>query len=229
MTDAPGNLGPQAIQRIYAERFAAHGLDKRVRVWRVLCRDWFQRWIPADATVLDVGAGYGEFINNIAAGRRLALDTNPDLRQYAADGVQVLDSGDARDIPLDNASVDVVFTSNFFEHMPTREDVLTVLQEMKRVLTPGGTLLIIQPNIRYLYHHYWDFFDHRIPLSHESMAEALLIVGFGVERCQAKFLPYSFKSRLPTADALVRTYLRFPPAQWLLGKQMFVVARKPAG
>ena len=227
MSDRQTPLGPEVIQRIYAERFAAQGLNQRIRVWKVLCSDWFQRYVPRDGTVLDVGAGYGEFINHIAAARRLALDMNEDLRKYAAPEVEVLASGDARAIPLEDQTVDVVFSSNFFEHLSTREDILAVLAEIRRILKPGGRCLIVQPNIKYLYGHYWDFFDHRIPLSHESMAEALTLSGFRVVRCQARFLPYSFKSRLPSADFLVRWYLRLPPAQWLFGKQMFLVAETP--
>ena len=222
------DLGSDAIQRVYAERFAAQGLERRIRVWRILCAEWFQRYVPRDACVLDVGAGYGEFINHIEARERLALDMNEDLQRYAAEGVRVLTGGDARHIPLDDGSVDVVFASNFFEHLTKRETILEVLGEIRRVLKPGACLLVVQPNIKYLYGHYWDFFDHRIPLSHESMAEAIAISGFTVLRKQAKFLPYSFNSRLPTADFLVRWYLKFPPAQWVLGKQMFLVAQRPA-
>lgn len=226
MTPERRALGPEAIQRIYAERFAAQGLTERIRVWRILCAEWFQRYVPREGSVLDVGAGYGEFINHIAARTRYALDMNADLRKFAHPDVEVLTSRDARRISLGDAAVDVVFTSNFFEHLASREDILEVLGEMHRVLKPGGKLLVVQPNIKYLYHHYWDFFDHRIPLSDASMAEALRIAGFRILRQQAKFLPYSFHSRLPTADFLVRWYLLVPPAQWLLGKQMFVVGER---
>ena len=227
MTDQTPDLGPGTLQEMYAQRFAAQGLEERIGVWRILCAEWFQRFVAANATILDVGAGYGEFINHIRGAKRYALDANADVAKYVQDDVEVLSSQDARHIPLETGSVDVAFTSNFFEHLPEREDVLTVLAELRRVLKPGETFMIIQPNIKYLYQHYWDFFDHRIPLSHESMAEALGIVGFTVQRCQAKFLPYSFKSRLPKADFLVRWYLKFPPAQWILGKQMFIVASAP--
>ena len=40
------------------------------------------------------------------------------------------------------------------------------------------------------------------------------------------FLPYTFKSRLPSWPWLVRLYLALPPAQWFFGKQMFLVARR---
>ena len=39
--------------------------------------------MPRDATVLDLAAGHCEFINNIQAGRRIAVDLNPARRQLA--------------------------------------------------------------------------------------------------------------------------------------------------
>jgi hypothetical protein len=42
---------------------------------------------------------------------------------------------------------------------------------------------------------------------------------------KVRFLPYTTESRLPISAALIRLYLRLPPAQYLLGKQTFVVAR----
>ena len=85
---------------------------------------------------------------------------------------------------------------------------------------------MVQPNIRYAYREYWDFFDHHVALSHGSLSEALQMTGFHIEVLRPRFLPYTTKSRLPQAAWLVRLYLACPPAQWLLGKQMLVVARK---
>jgi SAM-dependent methyltransferase len=228
INEAGRDIEAGAICRIYARRFALQGLDRRNRVWKVLCREWFQRFIPPGAAVLDIGAGYGEFINHIEARERHALDLNPELARHAAAGVKVCPSGDARQIPLGDGTMDVVFASNFFEHLTSHEDILRVLREVRRVLRPGGRLMVLQPNIAYLYHSYWDFFDHRIPLSHESMKEALAITGFRLTHCRPRFLPYSFRSRLPSPDWMVRLFLRVPLAQRLLGKQMFLVAESPA-
>jgi hypothetical protein len=59
------------------------------------------------------------------------------------------------------------------------------------------------------------------------MVEALEMTGFQIIELRAGFLPYTTKSRLPQSPGLVRLYLRLRPAQWLLGKQMFIVARRP--
>jgi SAM-dependent methyltransferase len=183
---------------------------------------------PADC-VLDLGAGYCEFINAIQCARKIAVDLNEETAAYAGPGVAVVHapSTDLRAIAA--GSVDVVFASNFFEHLPSKADFLTTLHEIRRVLAAGGRLLILQPNIRFLPGEYWDFLDHHIPLTDRTLVEALELVGLEVVEVRARFLPYTTKSRLPQWPWLVRLYLRLPPAQWLFGRQAWVVARKPAG
>jgi SAM-dependent methyltransferase len=122
-----------------------------------------------------------------------------------------------------------VFTSNFFEHMPSKDELMATLREARRLLRPGGRIIILQPNIRYSYREYWDFLDHHIALSHESMTEALELAGFAVTECRPRFMPFSTKSGLPQSPLLLSIYLRLPPLQWLLGKQMFLVAERAEG
>jgi len=115
--------------------------------------------------VLDIGAGYCEFINNIRARRKYAVDPNQDTRTYANQDVEVVTSAasDLHFLPAD--SVDIAFMSNLLEHVQSKEEVLQVLVEVHRVYKPGGHLLILQPNIRYIHDQYWDSFDHRILLT----------------------------------------------------------------
>ncbi len=120
----------------------------------------------------------------------------------------------------------IVFASNFFEHLPSRQSVVDTLIEIRRVLIPRGKLIIVQPNVKYLYMHYWDYFDHQIALSEESMREALITCGFEIETLKARFLPYTFRSRFPKGSFFVRTYLKLPILQRIFGKQMFILARK---
>jgi SAM-dependent methyltransferase len=220
---------PIQPEDLYRRRFADVSQEKRAAMWRVLCRVVLQRYVAPTDTVVDLGAGFCEFINTIRCARKIAVDTNPSVRQHAAPGVSVVEG----EVPavlaqLAGASADVVFCSNFFEHLPDKEGVLAVLREVSRILVPGGRLIIVQPNIRYAYKEYWDFFDHHVPLSHASLGEALQMTGFCIEVLRPRFLPYTTKSRLPQAPWLVRLYLALPPAQWVLGKQMLVVARKRA-
>ena len=212
---------------LYRQRFADVSQAKRAAMWEVLCRVVLQRYVAPTDTVIDLGAGFCEFINSIRCARKIAVDASPAVRRHAAVDVTVVQG----ELPavlqeLKDATANVVFCSNFFEHLPDKAAVLAVLRAVQRVLKPGGRLIVIQPNIRYAYKEYWDFFDHHVALSHGSLSEALQMIGFEIEVLRPRFLPYTTKSRLPQAAWLVRLYLACPPAQWLLGKQMLVVARK---
>lgn len=217
---------PRVLQAIYRHRFTVAEIAQSAKVWRVLCRHFFQRYIPAEATVVDLGAGYCHFINQIVCGKKIAVDLNPDVRAHADARVEVLETPSTDLSRIAAASVDVVFSSNFFEHLPTQAEFLATLAEVQRILRPGGRLLILQPNLAYLGSRYWDFFDHHLPFTHHSLAEGLEVAGFTVEEVVPRFLPYTIKSRLPKALVLVWLYLKVKPMWWLLGKQMFVLARK---
>ena len=118
----------------------------------------------------------------------------------------------ANAIPLGDGTVDVVFTSNFLEHLHHKAECDQVFAEVKRILAPGGTFIIIGPNIRYLADRYWDFYDHHLPLSHLSLEEGLIQAGYRVELIIPKFLPYTAKSAIPKHPSLVALYLEVPLA-----------------
>jgi SAM-dependent methyltransferase len=216
------------LGRLYEARFSPAEREAKDRIWAVLCRDFFSRFVrPADR-VLDLAAGYCEFINHIECGEKYAFDANPEARRFAGPGVKFV-TGDCRDLsPLPPDSFDVVFVSNFFEHLESKRDVDRVLAQVFGRLRPGGRLLVLQPNIRYVGSRYWDFFDHHLPLTHLSLREALLKNGYTIELLIPKFLPFTSKSMLPTAAWIVWLYLKLKPAHWLFGRQMFAVAARPA-
>jgi ubiquinone/menaquinone biosynthesis C-methylase UbiE len=107
-------------------------------MWGVLCKYFFQRYVKKDAVVLDLAAGYCEFINNITAKRKIAVDLNEDIRQFANDDVEVLLSKSDDLSALEDSSVDVIFVSNFFEHLQSKEVLLSTLSECNRILNMGG-------------------------------------------------------------------------------------------
>jgi SAM-dependent methyltransferase len=211
------------LEDMYRSRFKDQ-TESRIQMWKVLCDSFFQRFIEKEATVLEVAAGQCEFINNIKAKRKIAVDINPDTRTLAGPDVEVhiRPATDLSIIPAD--SIDVAFISNFFEHIP-KDDIVTTIRECHRVLRQGGQLIILQPNIRYCYKDYWMFFDHITPLDDRALCEVIELIGFSIVISVPRFLPYTTKSRLPRSLFLIRLYLKLPFFWKLFGAQALIVAR----
>lgn len=225
-SQSTGFLEGEEISRLYHVRFDEGARRRMGAIWDVLCRRFFQRYVPEAGVVVDLGAGYCEFINHIRAARRVAVDTNPETRDAAAPGVEVV-SADLRTLEgVPRGFADVLFASNVLEHLRSKEDLMAALRAARAVLRPGGRLLVMGPNIRCAPGEYWDFLDHHIALSDRSLREALEVAGFSVREVRPRFLPLTRLSRLPQHPALVRLYLGFPPAHRLLGKQFFIVAER---
>lgn len=210
------------LQELYDNRFNNSEKQNKNALWKVLCGLFFQQYIPADSSVVDIGAGFCEFINNISCKEKYAIDLNEETFAYAHSNVKVLK--DLSSLP--EKSLDIVFMSNFLEHMNSKEDVLQILAKAYMVLKKNGRILILQPNIRYAYKEYWDFFDHHIPLSDKSLAEALKITGFSIEILIPRFLPYTTKSKLPQHQHFVKLYLQLPFFWKIFGKQAFIIGKK---
>lgn len=219
--------GKPDLQRLYRNRFG-HARESRSAIWAVLVRDFFQAWVRRSDTVVDLGCGYGEFLNQVKAARRIGVDLNPDSAGMLEPGVE-FHQGRADDLGfLDEASVDVVFTSNLLEHLRSKEEVERTVAAARRVLKPGGHLIAMGPNIRFVPGDYWDFWDHTVPISDRSLSELLVSCDFEIVESYERFLPYTSSSPLPQAPILVRLYLRSRPAWRIMGKQFVIRARKPA-
>ncbi|RDS83410.1 class I SAM-dependent methyltransferase [Dyella psychrodurans] len=216
------------LASLYRFRFNEAQLPGKMKIWRVLCREFFQRLIDPSSTVLDVACGYGEFINNIEAKSKHAIDLNPDTKGFLNKDIAFHQTRADQMVGVESGSIDVVFTSNFLEHLESKSACDAVLQEVHRVLRPGGKFIVMGPNIRYLAGEYWDFYDHHLPLSHASLEEGLSINGFHVIRNIPRFLPYTTRSALPQHPLLVSAYLKVPLAWPILGRQFLLVAEKPA-
>ena len=196
----------------------------RAIVWEVL-NEYLARWIPADAHVLEIGAGYCHWINAVQAARRVAVDAWDGFPAYAAAGVEALVLDAARDLRTLSASrFDVALASNVLEHF-SPDAAADVIRDIAILLKSGGRFIIVQPNFRYAYRHYFDDYTHRSIFTHVSLSNLLRAHGFGVDVCLPRFLPYSLRgSRWPIRPWIVRAYLRSPLKPG--AGQMLIVARK---
>lgn len=220
------NNAPAQLQDLYERRFEGRRVYRQ-RVWQVLIEAFFQQYVPCEGALLDLGCGHGEFINQVRCPVRYAMDLNPAAAGLLAPGVRLLAQDCSQPWPLPDACLDVVFSSNFFEHLPHKPALADTLAQAHRCLKPGGCFLALGPNIKYLPGAYWDFWDHHLPLTELSLQEALRLHGFEIEVCLPRFLPYSMSNGPAYPLLFLRLYLKLPLAWRILGRQFLVIARKP--
>lgn len=213
------------LSQMYRLRFSKDELSLKRKLWNILIDKILQKYIRDTDRVLDLGGGECLFINNIRCGKKYVVDLNPDIKKYAANDVTVIQES-ADDISMiSDGSIDVVFVSNFFEHLKNMDELERVIAEIRRLLVVNGLLLVIQPNIRYAYREYWDFPDHHIPISHNSLSELLMINNFLIKVCYPRFLPWRPKGKLSRFMFLFKVYLAFPLLWKFSGKQAFIAAQ----
>jgi SAM-dependent methyltransferase len=195
-------------------------LKERRGVWKEIARVVAGDVGPA-STVVELGAGYCDFINQFPGQRKFAFDLNPEMEKFSAPNVEFI-LGDAIELePLGDSSVDFVFTSNFLEHLP-EASVHRMLESIKRVLVSGGRFALVQPNFALCEAHYFDDPTHVSIFTDQSVRELFEKHEFHVKKLVAGFLPFSMKSRLPKWPILTRLYLHSP---WKpLAAQMYAVA-----
>jgi len=212
-------------ERLYGYRFRGIEQARREAVWSVISRNIYHR-MGAPVSVLDPAAGRGEFIRSIPSADRWAVDVMPQ-EGLAEAGVTTIVS-DIRKAALPLNYFDGVFVSNFLEHLPDQNAVAEVLLKFCDVMQCGGRIAIMGPNFKFCADEYFDCADHAVILTHVSVAEHLHAAGFNVTDTVPRFLPYSFRGRLPPSPLLTRTYLRVPLAWRVLGRQFLVIGHKPA-
>jgi SAM-dependent methyltransferase len=196
----------------------------RAVVWKVVA-EHLSAWVPPTARVLEIGAGYCDWINNVVADQRVAVDVWPDVGRYADDDVEALVLDASRDLAsLGSAAFDVVLASNILEHLEPRV-IPSVVDDVRRLLRPGGRLIVIQPNFRLAAKYYFDDYTHRSVFTDVSLPNLLQAHGFAIDRVDPKFLPYSMRgTKLPIRPWTVRTYLRSPFKP--MAGQMLVIAHR---
>ena len=106
----------------------------RNEVWKILCDDFFSKFILPKDEVLYLGSGWGEFINNIDASKKYAMDLNPESGLRLLNETIFLEQDCSQGWQIQSESLDVVFTSNFLEHLPQKELVQKTISEVYRCL-----------------------------------------------------------------------------------------------
>ncbi len=211
-------------ERLYAYRFRDVDQASREAVWQPISR-FIHAELGRPEVVLDPAAGRCEFINAVPARERWAVDQVAFPERAVEPGTQTL-VGSILEVELPESHFDGVFLSNFLEHLTSQEMVASVLERLRETMRPGGRIAVMGPNYRYCHKEYWDCADHTLALTHVAVAEHLYAAGFEVVKVVPRFLPYSFRGRLPASAGLTSLYLRAPIAWRVLGAQFLVVGER---
>jgi ubiquinone/menaquinone biosynthesis C-methylase UbiE len=212
------------MDNYYKSRFT---FDSSREVVRKEIIKFLTKYIPSGATVVDLGAGYCDFINNVKTKRRYAVDTSPELKKYAGENVEIINKT-AWDLSgISSDSVDIVHASNLFEHF-TDEELEKTMAEIKRILKKGGKLILMQPNYRLTYKNYFDDPTHKKVFSDKGMESFLIFHDMKIILKMPRFLPFSMKSKPPVPTGvlpfLVYLYIH-SPIKPLAGQMLFVAEK----
>ena len=217
--------GIDNLAQIYEKRFSGHE-NYRNEVWKILINDFFSKWIKSTDHILDLGCGYGEFINHANCEVRHAMDLNPKTKLLLDKEIMFHQQDCSMPWELKPNSLDLVFTSNFFEHLPNKSTLESTVRNIYKALKPNGLLIAMGPNISILNGQYWDFWDHHVALSEQSISELLEINRFKIKKSVSQFLPYNMVRVKKRPLFLLKLYLKMPFAWKIFGKQFLIVAKK---
>lgn len=115
----------------------AHAIARQVRL--------ATRFLPKQGRYLEVGAGACRVASQVAlsASRAYAVEVSAEVLSDHP-GVEVIIS-DGVAIPVDEGSVDLVYSHQLMEHLHP-DDALEQVKEIYRALAPGGAYVCITPN-----------------------------------------------------------------------------------
>ncbi len=168
-TPPPGEIHPSAK----VARGPNLGTPWRRANWRFLAAEVAR--VPADALILDVGAGRGDFAAALGGHRTLALDVYPYPEvDLVADLTRVN--------PFRPASVDVIVLLNVLEHV---YDARGLLATLATILKPGGRLLLAVPFLVKIHQAPLDF----VRYTHYALERMAADAGFAVERLEGYYNP----------------------------------------
>jgi len=204
-------------------RFSQSDMSRRNMVWKTLIDECFMKYIKSSDVVMDVGAGYCDFINNVSCGKKIAIDPSPMIKMFTDKDVTTIVKP-INKIPVKyHNSADVVFMSNFLEHLMTKNDVIKTFVTARKLLKKNGRIIILQPNIDLMREKYWDRIDHHIALNGQSIKEVLDLTGFKTQLFIKRFLPSTMQSKIPINKYLIKLYLLIPQIfRPMSGQSLFI-------
>ncbi|HSL53346.1 MAG TPA: class I SAM-dependent methyltransferase [Pyrinomonadaceae bacterium] len=131
--------------------------------------------------ILDVGCGTGANLLMLSQyGDAEGVDISNDALAFCRErGLDQVKLGAGEQLPYDDGTFDLVTAFDVVEHM---DDDLAGLREMRRVLRPGGRVLLFVPAFMFLWGVQDDVSNHRRRYRMPELTRVLEQAGFEIER-----------------------------------------------
>src|SRR5262245_16044731 len=131
--------------------------------------------------ILDVGCGTGANLLMLSKyGDAEGVDVSEDALAFCRErGLEKVKLGAGEELPYEDGTFDLVTAFDVVEHM---DDDLAGLSEMRRVLRPGGRVLLFVPAFMFLWGLQDDVSHHRRRYRLPELRRVLGQAGFEVER-----------------------------------------------
>jgi SAM-dependent methyltransferase len=135
----------------------------------------------SEPRILDIGCGTGGNLETLSGfGRAEGVDISSEALDFCrARGLNNVRQGAAETLPYESESFDLVTGLDVVEHL---DDDVAGLREMRRVLRPGGRMLLFVPAFMFLWGVQDDVSHHRRRYTLSDLKEKLQQAGMSVER-----------------------------------------------
>ena len=196
-----GSLPREMMQHTYAILYALEESHwwhiGRRRIIGSFVKEICEQVTDRTPRILDVGCGTGGNLKLLSQfGNAEGVDISTDALAFCRERGLEVKAGAAEDLPYEDANFDLVTALDVVEHL---DDDVAGLREMRRVLRPGGRLLIFVPTFMWLWGVQDDISHHRRRYRLPALRRAVIEAGFEVERttyANITFLPPTFLGRL---------------------------------
>ncbi len=160
-----------------------------------------------DQKILELGCGRGEFLNEFV---NCGLEGHGvDLSDYSEKFFSKLkfkkvDMANEK-LPYEDNYFDVIYSKSVIEHFYFPEKLF---QEAYRVLKPGGTIITLTPEWKYIYKSFYEDFTHRVPFTKISLRDIHAIHNFKNIKIESFIqLPILFNETIISYIFLVLSHL----------------------
>ncbi len=157
--------------------------------------------------ILELGCGRGDFIVEFKKNGLEAFGV--DLSNYSENFFPELNFSKVdmtkEKLPFEDNYFDVIYSKSFIEHFYYPEKVF---EEAYRVLKPGGVIITLTPEWKYIFKSFYDDFTHRVPFTQESLKDIHLINNFKLVSVESFIqLPILFEKTFLSSLFLIASFL----------------------